>query len=358
MKGALSIRGVSKRYGETEAVRGVSLEVAPGELVTLLGPSGCGKTTLLRLVAGFEAPDAGGILISGRDVTALPAHKRPVNTVFQHYALFPHRTVAGNVGFGLEVRGAGAAEIESRVAAALELVRLPGFGPRRVDELSGGQRQRVALARALVLEPEVLLLDEPMAALDPRLRMEMQVELKNLQERLGITFVLVTHDQDEALVMADRIAVMSHGRIEQQDAPEALYERPRTRFVADFLGVANLFEARVERADAELARLRTDSGLAFSARQDGGYRAGETVWVGLRSEQVSLTERAGNVLEGTIEDEIFLGDWTDWRVRVGAFVLSVGEGNVLARGRRRGDAVTLSFPPSAVLRLEDGGGPP
>jgi spermidine/putrescine ABC transporter ATP-binding subunit len=357
MKGALSIRAVSKRYGGTEAVRGVSLEIAPGELVTLLGPSGCGKTTLLRLVAGFEAPDAGSILISGRDVTALPAHKRPVNTVFQHYALFPHLTVAGNVAFGLEVRGAGAEEIASRVEAALELVRLPGFGPRRVDELSGGQRQRVALARALVLEPEVLLLDEPMAALDPRLRQEMQVELKNLQERLGITFVFVTHDQDEALVMADRIAVMSGGRIEQQDAPEALYERPRTRFVADFLGVANLFEARVERAEADLVRVRTPAGLEFDARQDGGFRAGETVWVGLRSEQISLSARSGNVLEGTIEDEVFLGDWTDWRVRVGGVLLSVGEGNVLARERRRGDAVTLSFPPAAVLRLEERGGP-
>jgi spermidine/putrescine transport system ATP-binding protein len=357
MKGALGIRGVTRRYGETVAVRDVSLEVEPGQFLTLLGPSGCGKTTLLRLVAGFESPDAGSIWLSGRDVSALPAHKRPVNTVFQQYALFPHRTVFGNVAFGLEVRGTPRPEIERRVGAALELVRLAGLGARRVDEISGGQKQRVALARALVLEPEVLLLDEPMAALDPKLRQSMQVELKNLQERLGISFVFVTHDQDEALVMADRIAVMNLGRIEQVGGPEELYEKPRTRFVADFLGVANLLQAKVESATDRLARLRSDGGLAFDALQDGGYRPGASVWVGLRSERISLTERAGNVFEGTIDDEIFLGDWTDWRVRVGSSLLSVGEGNVLARGRRRGDRVTLCFPPDAVLRLEDGDGP-
>ncbi len=354
MKGALSIRGVSKRYGDSLAVREVSLDVQPGQFLTLLGPSGCGKTTLLRLVAGFERPDSGSVSISGQDVTALPAHKRPVNTVFQAYALFPHRSVFGNVAFGLEVRGVAKPEIEARVEAALELVRLSGLGARGVGEISGGQKQRVALARALVLEPEVLLLDEPMAALDPRLRHEMQVELKNLQERLGITFLFVTHDQDEALVMADRIAVMSQGRIEQLDGPEALYERPRTRFVADFMGVANLFRGTVESLADGIARVRTESGLVLQAAEDGGYRDGHACWVGLRSERISLKERSANVLEGTIEDEIFLGDWTDWRVRVGSTLVSVGEGNVLARARKRGDAVTLSFPAEAVLRLEDG----
>jgi spermidine/putrescine transport system ATP-binding protein len=353
MKGALSIRGVSKRYGDAFALRDVSLEIEPGRFLTLLGPSGCGKTTLLRLVAGFEAPDSGSISLSGRDVTALPAHKRPVNTVFQHYALFPHRSVFGNVAFGLELRGVMGSELQDRVAAALELVRLGGLGARRVDELSGGQQQRVALARALVLEPELLLLDEPMAALDPKLRKRMQLELKNLQERLGISFLFVTHDQDEALVMADRIAVMNQGRLEQTDDPERLYERPRTRFVADFLGVANLLRGTVERVEDGIARIRTESGLAIEAAQDGGYRAGASVWLGLRSEQISLSERSRNVFPGTIDDEIFLGDWTDWRVRVGAEVLSVGEGSVLARARRRGDEVTLSFPPEAVLRLED-----
>jgi len=354
VKGDLQIRGVSRSYGAVRAVREVSLEVADAQFLTLLGPSGCGKTTLLRLVAGFERPDAGSILISGRDVTALPAHERPVNTVFQHYALFPHLSVAGNVAFGLEVRGRARSEIEDRVARALELVRLKDLGGRRISEISGGQKQRVALARALVLEPEVLLLDEPMAALDPKLRKDMQLELKNLQERLGITFLFVTHDQDEALVMSDRIAVMSAGRIEQLDAPEALYEKPRTRFVADFLGVGNLLRATVSGRRDGAVVLRTAAGLELVAADDGGYRDGTSVWLGLRSEQVSLAERRGNVLDGVIDDEIFLGDRTDWRVRVGGEILSVGEGNVLARGRARGDRVTLSFSPEAVLRLENG----
>jgi spermidine/putrescine transport system ATP-binding protein len=356
MKGAVILDRVSRSYGQVTAVDGVSLDVPPGEFVTLLGPSGCGKTTLLRLIAGFERPDRGRISVSRRDVTDVPAHKRPVNTVFQQYALFPHRTVAGNVAFGLEVRRLPSAEVAARVDRALDLVRLTGLGGRRVHELSGGQKQRVALARALVLEPDVLLLDEPMAALDPKLRKEMQVELKNLQERLGITFVFVTHDQDEALVMADRIAVMHAGRIEQIDGPEALYERPRTRFVADFLGVANLFRATPVAIREGTAVLRTGDGLQFEAACDEGYEVGRPVWVGLRSEKISLVERTGNVLEGVIEDEIFLGDWTDWRVRTGGVLVSVGEGNVLARGRARGDRVSLSFGPDAVLRLEAAAG--
>ena len=353
MKGAVSIRGVTKTYGDVVAAQDVSLEIPPGAFVTLLGPSGCGKTTLLRLLAGFEQPDTGTIHLSGVDVTEVPAHKRPVNTVFQQYALFPHRTVAGNVAFGLEIRGLPAHEIRRKVDEVLELVRLGGLGARRIDELSGGQKQRVALARALVLQPEVLLLDEPMAALDLKLRKEMQVELKNLQERLGITFVFVTHDQDEALVMADRIAVMNRGRVEQVDEPEALYERPRTRFVADFLGVSNLFQVMVLAVGGGQARLRTDAGLELDAVDDGGYQVGAPTWIGLRPEKISLVDRTGNVFDGVIDDEIFLGDWTDWRVRVDGTVISVGEGNVLARDRRRGQPVTVSFPPGAVLRLDD-----
>ena len=355
MKGDLQIRGVSKSYGDVDAVRDVSLDVPPGQFLTLLGPSGCGKTTLLRLVAGFEPLDAGAVSISGQDVTARPAHERPVNTVFQQYALFPHRTVAGNVAFGLEIRKLARGEVEDRVARALELVRMKDLGRRRVSEISGGQKQRVALARALVLEPDVLLLDEPMAALDLKLRKEMQVELKNLQERLAITFLFVTHDQDEALVMSDRIAVMNAGRVEQTGAPEELYERPRTRFVADFLGVTNLFEGRVVGRRGGHVVVRTPDGLEVLAADDGGWREDTSVWLGLRPEKISLVDRQANSYEGVIDDEVFLGDWTDWRVRVGASVLSVGEGNVLARGRRRGDAVTLSFPPDAVLRLEDPG---
>ena len=289
-------------------------------------------------------------------MAGLPAHKRPVNTVFQHYALFPHRTVFGNVAFGLEIDGTPKAEIKGQVERALELVRLAGLGGRGIHELSGGQKQRVALARALVLEPDVLLLDEPMAALDPKLRKEMQVELKNLQERLRITFLFVTHDQDEALVMADRIAVMNHGRVEQLDGPEQLYEKPRTRFVADFLGVANLFRGTVRRAQTASRRCAPRAVSTSTPPTTAATARGPPVWVGLRSEKISLADRSGNVFQGVIDDEIFLGDWTDWRVRVGSEVLSVGEGNVLARGRKRGDPVTLSFPPDAVLRLEDPGG--
>jgi len=350
---AVEIRSVTKRFGNVVAVDDVTLDIRPGEFLTLLGPSGCGKTTLLRLLAGFERADTGRIAISGTDVTRVPAHRRPVNTVFQQYALFPHRTVFGNVAFGLEIDGVAKPEISAKVARALDLVRLNGYDTRRIHELSGGQKQRVALARALVLEPEVLLLDEPMAALDPKLRKEMQVELKNLQERLRITFVFVTHDQDEALVMADRIAVMNHGRIEQVDGGEALYERPKTRFVADFMGVTNLLQVHVVSVDAGTARLRTLRGLDIVAEDDGGYRAGEAVWIGVRPEQISLVERHANTYAGTIDDEVFLGDYTDWRVRVEQELLSVGEGNVLARGRARGDAVTVSFAPHAVLRLDD-----
>jgi len=353
MRGAVSVEGVGKRFGDVVALREVSLAVAPGELLTLLGPSGCGKTTFLRLLAGFETPDAGRILISGKDVAGLPPYRRPVNTVFQHYALFPHRTVAGNVAFGLEQSRTPRAEVPDRVAKALDLVRLPGYGDRRIDQLSGGQKQRVALARALVLEPEVLLLDEPMSALDPKLRKEMQVEVKNLQERLQTTFVFVTHDQDEALVMSDRVAVMNAGRIEQVGTPDGLYERPRTRFVADFLGVRNLLECTVrDRGDGRVL-LETRGGLRLHAEDDGGYGEG-AFWVGLRAERMSLADAAfPDALSGTIEDELYLGDRTDWRVRLGQETLAVAEGAAHVRPRRRGQAVFVSIPPAAVLRLEE-----
>jgi spermidine/putrescine transport system ATP-binding protein len=352
MRGAVAVSGVSKGFGGAFALRDVSLEVQPGEFLTLLGPSGCGKTTLLRLVAGFETPDAGRILISGKDATAEPPFRRPVNTVFQHYALFPHKDVGGNVAFGLEMAGRAAAEVRERVKAALELVRLPGFEAREVGSLSGGQKQRVALARALVLEPEVLLLDEPLAALDLKLRKEMQVEVKDLQERLQTTFVFVTHDQDEALIMSDRIAVMNDGRIEQIAAPEELYERPRTRFVADFLAVRNILEVDVVSVDAGRARLRAGTGLEIVAADDGGYRAGRRVVIGLRPERFQIDGSEGNRFSGVIEDEIYLGDRTDWRVRFGDVLVTVAEGATTAARRKRGDALSASFPDAAVLRLE------
>ncbi len=242
MESIVELRQVTKRYGESTALESFSLAVRRGEFLTLLGPSGSGKTTLLRLVAGFEQPEAGEILIEGKDAAALPPYRRNVNTVFQHYALFPHLSVFRNVAFGLEQKRMPKDEVGRRVRAVLELVELPGKEDRMPQQLSGGEKQRVALARALVLEPAVLLLDEPLGALDQKLRREMQVELKRLHERLGITFIFVTHDQEEALIMSDRIAVINRGGLEQLGSGEEIYERPRTRFVAEFMGVENFFD--------------------------------------------------------------------------------------------------------------------
>src|SRR2546430_1009713 len=237
---ALRLEGVRKSYGQVVAVAGVDLTVEEGEFFTLLGPSGSGKTTLLRLIAGFERPDAGRIELAGRDVTSTPPYLRDTNTVFQDYALFPHMSVADNIGYGLRVKGVAKPAREKRVQRALEMVRPAGLGPRRPNQLSGGQRQRVALARAVVNEPEVLLLDEPLGALDLKLRQEMQIELKQIQKDVGITFVYVTHDQEEALTMSDRVAIMANGQIEQIGSPVDVYERPATEFVAGFIGISNV----------------------------------------------------------------------------------------------------------------------
>jgi putative spermidine/putrescine transport system ATP-binding protein len=239
---ALRLQGVRKNYGHVVAVAGVDLVVNEGEFFTLLGPSGSGKTTLLRLIAGFERPDSGRIELGGRDVTSTPPYLRNTNTVFQDYALFPHMSVAENIGYGLRVKGIAGQEREKRVERALEMVRLEGLGRRRPNQLSGGQRQRVALARAVVNEPEVLLLDEPLGALDLKLRQEMQIELKQIQKEVGITFVYVTHDQEEALTMSDRMAVMTSGQIEQIGSPVEVYERPATEFVAGFIGISNVLK--------------------------------------------------------------------------------------------------------------------
>lgn len=239
-KAALRLEGVRKNYGHVVAVAGIDLTVDEGEFFTLLGPSGSGKTTLLRLIAGFERPDGGKIELAGRDVTSVPPHLRETNTVFQDYALFPHMTVGENIGYGLRVKGVPAAERRDRVERAVKMVRLAGLDKRKPNQLSGGQRQRVALARAVVNEPEVLLLDEPLGALDLKLRQEMQLELKRIQKQVGITFIYVTHDQEEALTMSDRVAVMANGRIEQIGPPVEVYERPLTEFVAGFIGISNL----------------------------------------------------------------------------------------------------------------------
>ncbi len=317
---SIQIRNVTRRFGDFTAVDQISLDIRRGEFFSLLGASGCGKTTLLRIIAGFETPTAGQILLNGRDVTDIPAHRRPVNLVFQHYALFPHLTVAKNVAFGLRYQSTAQSDFPGRVSAALDLVRLSNLGHRYPHELSGGQKQRVALARALVLRPQVLLLDEPLGALDQKLRKEMQVELKNLQRELGITFVFVTHDQEEAMTMSDRIAVMNAGRVEQCDSASAVFEYPRTAFVAEFMGAANFFEATVTATNGGAIDVASPAG--FHTRVPLRGRAapiGSTVRFLVRPEKLSLSTAAPNdtrtCMSATIDQRVYQGLSTVYTVR-------------------------------------------
>jgi spermidine/putrescine ABC transporter ATP-binding subunit len=319
----VELRNVSRRYGEHAALNDFSLTVRRGEFLTLLGPSGSGKTTLLRLVAGFELPQDGQILIEGRDASALPPYRRNVNTVFQHFALFPHLTVFRNIAFGLEQKKLAAETIRRRVGAILEMVELPGKEDRYPHQLSGGEKQRVALARALVLEPAVLLLDEPLGALDQKLRQQMQVELRRLHMRLGITFIFVTHDQEEALVMSDRIAVINHGGLEQVGSSEDIYERPRTRFVADFMGVENFFAVSCAAHTPEGTRFEMEDGQALWAANSAGLLQHSPATIAVRPECVHLTHYppAGNggplnLLEGELVESIYEGGRRRWAVRV------------------------------------------
>jgi len=345
---------VSKRFGALTAVDGLSLDIAPGEFFALLGPSGCGKTTLLRMLAGFEAPSEGRILLDGEDIGAMPPHRRPVNMMFQNYALFPHLNVEKNVGFGLrqEKEKVSRREIAARVEAMLALVRLQGYGGRRVDQLSGGQKQRVALARALIKQPRVLLLDEPLAALDKKLRGETQFELMDLQRKLGTSFVIVTHDQDEAMIVADRIAVMDRGRVAQVASPADIYERPNSRWIADFIGEVSLIEGRFSAPgilQTMIGRLRV---------ADTGAALGETVWLALRPEKLRIgTERpAGevNAVAGTLHEAGYRGDMSLYKVRladrslVKVAVANTGPGQ---RGFSVGEVVWLSWPADAGVVL-------
>ena len=287
------LAGVRKTYGDVVAVAGIDLEVAAGEFFTLLGPSGSGKTTTLRMIAGFERPDAGRVELAGDDVTGLPPYDREVNTVFQDYALFPHRTVGENVEYGLRVRRVGRAERRARAAEALEMVRLGGFEPRKPSMLSGGQRQRVALARAIVNRPRVLLLDEPLGALDLKLREQMQVELKGIQGEVGITFIYVTHDQDEALTMSDRIAVFNGGRIEQVGTPAELYEHPETEFVASFIGISNVLERDGRRFTVRPEKIRL---LAEDAPEGEPGVVRAAVYLGAITRYVVALDRGGELV--------------------------------------------------------------
>jgi spermidine/putrescine transport system ATP-binding protein len=358
----ITVSGVSKGFGATRAVDDVTLSIAEGEFFALLGPSGCGKTTLLRMLAGLESPDTGSIRIDGVDMAGVPPNKRPVNMVFQNYAVFPHMSVADNIGYGLKVAGVAAAERAARVDAALALVKLDGLGGRSPAQLSGGQRQRVALARALILKPRVLLLDEPLSALDARLREAMRGELADLQRRLGITFVIVTHDQDEALAMATRCAVMNAGRLEQVATPTVLYEAPASRFVAGFIGAVNILEGRVIVAASGHALLGVDCLAAPVRLASGeGLVPGGAIAVALRPEKISLmpghgdTPAADNHARGEIRQILYLGSESLYEVDLGnGMRLKVLRSNRSARDAGDfgiGAAVSLSWPASAPVLL-------
>jgi spermidine/putrescine transport system ATP-binding protein len=284
----MRLERLTKVFKETTAVKDLSLVVEEGEFFSLLGPSGCGKTTTLRMIGGFEEPTSGSIHLGGTDVTAIPAYKRDVNTVFQSYALFPHLGVFDNVAYGLRRKKVPAADIKRRVNEMLELVDLTGFGPRRVNQMSGGQQQRVALARALVNRPQILLLDEPLGALDLKLRKQMQLELKRIQADVGITFVYVTHDQEEAMTMSDRLAVMNGGRFEQVGAPQEVYELPATRFVASFLGASNLLAGEVSSTNGSVAKVALEAGSTISLPAERMPASGAAVHIGVRPEKLHI----------------------------------------------------------------------
>ena len=292
----LSLQHISKNFGEGDVLRDISLDVARGEFVTLLGASGCGKTTTLRIISGLETPDEGTVLLDGRDVTALPPERRPVNTVFQSYALFPHMNVEKNVAYGLRVRRMDKASIEKRVREMLELVQMADFAKRMPSQLSGGQRQRIAIARALAPEPELLLLDEPLGALDLQLRRQMQLELKRLQKKLGITFVYITHDQEEAINMSDRIAVMRGGRFEQLGTPEEIYDEPKTHYVAQFIGRSTILSGRVEAVGKDTAVIRGACGSFTADASRARLSAGEDCEICVRTERHARLPRAGRGL--------------------------------------------------------------
>ncbi len=351
------LRHASKQFGAVLAADDLNLSIKRGEFLSFLGPSGCGKTTALRMLAGFEAPTSGQVLLDGQVVNDLPAYRRPVNMVFQHYALFPHLTVAENIGYGLRQQRPrlSLAQIAKAVDKALDTVRLPGYGPRRIWEMSGGQQQRVALARAIINQPKLLLLDEPMAALDKKLRRDMQIELQTLQRSLGITFVLVTHDQEEALSMSDRICIMRGGRIVQVGSPRDLYDRPMNRYVADFVGKSNFFAGTVDAGGASL----TATGHRISGHTTQSLTAGQAAFASLRPEQISLTRHpgAGVSLPVQVQTRIFLGEHTEYLVKhadLGAFLVLVSrQAEASEGGFEPGDSAHANWQDGAALLLAD-----
>jgi len=352
----LRFERITKRFGEAAAVDDLTLDIYEGEFFALLGSSGCGKTTLLRLAAGFETPDSGRVLLAGQDLTGIPPHRRPLNMMFQSYALFPHLTVEGNVAFGLKQESVSRSEIAARVREMLALVKLEGFGARKPDQLSGGERQRVALARSLIKRPKVLLLDEPLAALDKKLREETQVQLLDVKRKLGTTFVIVTHDRQEAMTLADRIGVMNRGRIVQVGTPAEVYEMPTSRYVAELIGDVNLLEGRLVSTGASGSVIAGAGGVRLAVAQNLEAAAGSAVLVAVRPEKMRLSaeppsEAAPNVLAGRISDIGYLGNLTVYKVRLDdgsamkAAVANTAPG--VARPTAREERVWLSFSPEA-----------
>ena len=347
---------ITKRFGKTVAVETLNLTIARGEFVTFLGPSGCGKSTTLRMIGGFERPDKGRIILDGQDVTRLAPNRRPVNMVFQDYALFPHMTVAKNMAFGLELQGRTKAETEARVSELLGFLQLEALRERMPDQLSGGQRQRVALARSLAPAPKLLLLDEPLGALDAKLRGQLQVELKDIQRRTGKTFLFVTHDQDEALTMSDRIVVMNAGRVEQDGTPEELYFRPQSRFVAEFIGETNLFSARVVGVEGKSVSLDWHGARLEGVAHGRVPAAGKDVTASLRLEKVAISAarpEGRNVIEGRLTNRIFKGSRNQLEIAVepqGAVLRAYVEGAVQPNV---GETVFATFEPASLSILDD-----
>ena len=362
----VSIRDVSKHFGPVRAVDGVTLDIAQGEFFALLGPSGCGKTTLLRILGGFEASNSGSVHIDGADMTIEPPNRRPVNMVFQNYAIFPHLNVRDNIGYGLRSEGLSREDAARRVDEALATVKLEGLGDRGANEVSGGQRQRVALARALVKHPKVLLLDEPLSALDKNLREQMRVELRALQQQVGITFIFVTHDQEEALSMADRIAVMFDGKVRQVDTPEHLYETPRSKDVAAFIGSMNFIDATVEGVDGDA--LIVDAGPVGRIRAglpaDGAPAAGTAVIVGIRPEKLALADsqpgEGANAVRARLTAASYLGERSHYFLRVDGLAapLSIARQNTQAQLLHEADAgseLWLTWSPASGIVLPASG---
>ena len=354
----IEFRGVTKRYGSVTAVSGIDLAIPPSAFVALLGPSGCGKTTCLRMIGGFEQPSEGAVFIRGQDMAGTPPYRRPVNMVFQQYALFPHLDVEDNISYGLRQARPrlSSREISLRAGEALAMVRLAGYGRRKIHELSGGQQQRVALARALVNKPAVLLLDEPLAALDKKLRTDMQIELQNLQRELGITFVLVTHDQEEALSMSDFVCVMNGGRIVQLGQPSEIYDEPADLFVADFVGKTNLLAGKVVGHSGDLVEVALADGTVISARKRTTLRQGEAVSVSLRPESLSLGAAASGRLKGIVRNRIFLGSTAEYAIEVeGIGTLLAKADHVVGRGNlfKPGEPVAIGFATGTPLAFPD-----